>query len=489
MPRTRSCPLMDRRNLSAVDWALPAAVALTAPVLLFPRPEWMWATLLIPVALLVNAAFRRWPVEPSPLNTSLALLLGMVGVSLWATFSIEFSLGKVAGTLLGAFLFWSVLQVVRDERRLISAAAWFCAGGWAFGVVALGVTRWSGRKFPVLGELGELFPPRFHQLAGLDGGFNPNPVGGTVLLFIPLVLLAAWGFARGRLAAPRFPRLTIAAAGLAGLFLLVVLLISQSRSAWVGLGGGLTLWLALRSRVFRWLAPGALVALVALGVLLLFVHPVPVVADLNAGFDDLAGSIGLEARAELWNRAAYGIQDFPFTGMGMDAFRKVVHVLYPLFLIAPDQDIANAHNLILQTALDVGIPGLVAFLSIWAAAGFLLFRVWRRTERPFRRLLAEGLMCGLAAQFVFQFTDAIPLGAKVGHVWWLAIGLAVALYRLEFGKVRLSLWDTVRIPLLWALISLASISLIGEYFPFGLALAVAGGAYLGWEAVSAGHRS
>jgi O-antigen ligase len=31
-------------------------------------------------------------------------------------------------------------------------------------------------------------------------------------------------------------------------------------------------------------------------------------------------------RMELWSRAIYGIQDFPITGMGMNAFRKVMPV-------------------------------------------------------------------------------------------------------------------------------------------------------------------
>jgi putative inorganic carbon (hco3(-)) transporter len=457
---------------------LPAAVALAAPVLLSPRPEWMWAVLPIPAALLVNLALRRRFVEPNPLNPLLLPLLAMVGVSLWATFSIEFSLSKVAGTLLGVFVFWSVVQVVRDEKKLAAAVVLFCAGGLAFAVVALGVTRWSPRKFPLLGELGRLFPPRFHELAGLDGGFNPNPVGGTLLLFIPLFALLAWAIPRERrLAAFRLPASFVL--GLSGLFLLGMLLLSQSRSAWIGLSAALLLWLALRIRFFRWIVPGGL----ALALLLiLFAAPVQSVADLDPVFDDLAGSIGIEARMEIWNRAGYGIRDFPFTGMGMDTFRRVVHVLYPLFVISPDQDIANAHNLILQTALDVGIPGVVALMSIWAAVGILLVGIRRRTETPFRRLLAEALICGLAAQFVFQFTDAIPLGTKVGQVWWVAVGLAVALHRLEFGDVRCKPWEIARLPLLWALISLASISLIGDYFPIGMAIAVAGGAYLGWEA-------
>ena len=64
-----------------------------------------------------------------------------------------------------------------------------------------------------------------------------------------------------------------------------------------------------------------------------------------------------------------------FTGMGMDTFRSVVNVLYPLQIISagsPIKDIGHAHNEFLQAALDLGIPGLIAFISIYIVAFTML---------------------------------------------------------------------------------------------------------------------
>ena len=49
----------------------------------------------------------------------------------------------------------------------------------------------------------------------------------------------------------------------------------------------------------------------------------------------------------------------------MNAFRKVMPVLYPMFLSSPDFDMAHAHNHLLQVAIDLGIPGLVAYFALW----------------------------------------------------------------------------------------------------------------------------
>ena len=72
-------------------------------------------------------------------------------------------------------------------------------------------------------------------------------------------------------------------------------------------------------------------------------------------------------RFALYERAVYGMQDFPWTGMSMNGFREVVHELYPISLLPPPNDIGHAHNHLLQAGLDLGIPGLLFYIVIWCA--------------------------------------------------------------------------------------------------------------------------
>jgi putative inorganic carbon (HCO3(-)) transporter len=128
--------------------------------------------------------------------------------------------------------------------------------------------------------------------------------------------------------------------------------------------------------------------------------------------------------------------------MGMNTFRRVVHVLYPLFTIAPDTDIAHAHNAFLQAGLDLGIPGLVAFLALHLSALGMLSQIWRarRAARVRARLMEAfvlGLGGGLLAHMLYGVLDAVALGAKPGALWWMFLGLIAALYRLTSKRVRL----------------------------------------------------
>jgi putative inorganic carbon (HCO3(-)) transporter len=114
----------------------------------------------------------------------------------------------------------------------------------------------------------------------------------------------------------------------------------------------------------------------------------------------------------------------------MNVFRKVMPRLYPTFLATPDFDVAHAHNHLLQAALDLGIPGLIAYSAMWLTVAALLVRLYRRSAEPVARVLAGGLGAGLIAHFTFSLTDAIPLGAKVGVLFWVTLALAVSLHQV-----------------------------------------------------------
>ena len=60
----------------------------------------------------------------------------------------------------------------------------------------------------------------------------------------------------------------------------------------------------------------------------------------------------------------------------------------------------------------------------------LIVRVYRGSIDRAYRAIAGGLGAGLVAHFFFSLTDAIPLGAKVGVLFWLTLALVVALHHV-----------------------------------------------------------
>jgi putative inorganic carbon (HCO3(-)) transporter len=427
-------PPLDARHRSPagtvarIAAAEPLVVLAIAPALLFPNPARFSLIVLVPVIWWCHRRVTGHLIPPTPLNACLLLLLAMTGVSLVATFDVGVSLGKVSGVLLGALVFWAMVRWTTSESRLAAATAVFLLAGGALAVLGLLGTNWFG-KFPVLASVFERLPKVIRGVPGAEEGFHPNAVAGCLVLFIPLQ--AALLTSAGRRWLPAMYAgggRALLAGGQALLLALTTgtLILTQSRGAWAGLAAACLAFLAWHSRRTRALAAAMLASL----AILAFALGPARLADIAVSRSGPEMARNVSGRVELWSRAIYAIQDFPFTGMGMNVFRKVMPRMYPTIHATPDFDVAHAHNHLLQTALDLGIPGLVAYLAIWFTTGALLVRVYRRGTWPIARILAGGLGGGLLAHFVFSLTDAIPLGAKVGVLFWMTLALAVSLHQV-----------------------------------------------------------
>lgn len=406
---------------------LPIVLAI-APLLMFPSGGRVAAGALVPVVWTCAWMATGRFVPRTPLNWALGLLLVMVGISLVATFDVGFSLGKVSGVALGVALFWALARWTVTPARLRLAVACFSLGG--AGLAAIGLLGTQGaRKFPALQTVVDLaarIPMIVRGLPGAEDGFNPNAVAGALVLFLPLQLaLLTPSCLRWLRPSPdrRASGWLIASQGAVFVVTALAAVLMQSRGAWAGLGAAgfvLLAWMGRRMRRVV-LGAGAFAILVGLAVGL---DP----ARESGGWPSDQGIANhVLLRAELWSNAVEAIRDAPLTGIGMNAFRAIQPARYALFPVASAPDIAHAHNHLLQAALDLGLPGLVSYLAIWVLAGTLLVRAARQATDPALRLVSGGLAAGLAAQFVFGLTDAIPLGAKVGACFWCALGLVVGL--------------------------------------------------------------
>jgi O-antigen ligase len=252
---------------------------------------------------------------------------------------------------------------------------------------------------------------------------------------------------------------------------MLVILFAQSRAAWAALIVGLIcLLLAIgaqrvgacrlcRSRWLRVVAAlvvfGLVVSLIVLGVLGangLLERNVdvpgrdnPVIMDgdvwlrfgdwlVQRGWMTRPATMSWAARVEVWSRALWASAEFPLTGLGMDMFRRSAWEMYPFFQMAYGQDFGHAHNILLQVALDLGLPGLISYLAL--LVGLLVAGWWsyRSSTNQFTRLITLGGIVGLATHALWSFVDALPLGARTNVHWWAMAALLATTSNLVLSK-------------------------------------------------------
>jgi putative inorganic carbon (HCO3(-)) transporter len=375
--------------------------------------------------------FTRTPHDlPIILLVLLTLFSGLV-----LTVDPSLSLPKVYGVMLSVLAYYEIAYGIRLKENLNRWLIVLNALGIGMAVLGLLGADWVSTKLLNLSKVYAFIPRKIADVPrSIRGGFHPNGVAGTLIFVIPIYavqLIAALqaGNRRRSWHATLITGLTF----LALVSTIVTLVLTQSRGALLGLAvASVALFFAWKQ---HWvLSLASLVGLLFLvGVLLIRFPTLLGTFDIaqNAGAQKALSSY--EFRLTMWRLALQVLQAFPLSGVGIGTLDTVARHLFPYlypasFLYNPSATITHAHNELLQVAIDLGIPGFVAYVALLAAFVRTAWRVytWTPDERIKRLIL--GLGAGMLAHQIFGLTDAFLLGTKPGVVMWMIMGLVTGLY-------------------------------------------------------------
>lgn len=404
-------------------------LAMAAPVLYFPDRfgvgviafaigllalGWVWRQLKV-------AVWYRTPVD-WPI---FFLFLVMLPMSVWVAPSPlreEYSIPRALILIWNFSLFWVIVSHASRSRELryVCALGFLCIGGLIASVSLFG-TRWPN-KLPGLDALLNQLPQIFVGIfKGAEHGFHPNQVAGTLLYVLPfLTALVVHALYR------RDWKICLPGGMLLGLVGFVFVAV-QSRAALLSFAICLPVMALLNLCWGRWILGGGMVMT---GIMNVFISPVVLLQRIDQSklLESVVGNINLDGRIEIWQRALYGIADFPFIGLGLGTFRKLVHVHYPFVPSYNGQEIAHAHNFFLQMALDFGLPGLLCLLAIFIIAVVMLVDWTVRTEGINElRIWATGLLGSLLASSIYGLVDAVAMGSNPNFVFWILLALIFSL--------------------------------------------------------------
>jgi putative inorganic carbon (HCO3(-)) transporter len=417
-PASMLLPVGGHKGLAAALVFLIAA----APGLAFP--SFLPATLqpyvvpiCLPAAMLASILLLR---DLRMFAPTLALFEIFVALAWWhMPVHDAAAVTHAAGMALGFLLMSTLANWCATRARLLTAATLFSLGACVVLVTGVLSAGWDTKLLvPGLTQHLKLGLPGLE-----DGAVNPNAVGGTAVLIAPVAfaLLSVRKHAGPAQRAVAWATSIVGAAALA---------ISGSRTAWTAAAVVFVGWVAARAARRFGALTGAL--LTAGGASLVIVAGWASLGTerVHALIASLRGP--LQFRLDIWREAIRVLRASPWFGDGISQFRQ-------LSLRSPEPfgvpfHPSHAHNTFLQVALDLGVPGLVAYLAVLV---IVLALAWRAAGGPDRVVarLAVGAALSLIAVHAFGLTDAIALGAKVGAFQWASIGIIVAAFRMQTGAL------------------------------------------------------
>lgn len=400
-------------------WLLLPAVLVLIPPLLFSSfvPDWAPNAALIGLTglVLLRSIATGGLLGHTPVDWPLMLLLVSLLASLWAAVDRETSLPRTYAFIANLALLWAI--AAQRNTPWLRWSGWLLLwGGLILSVVFLLGADFGATKLPFINrDIYTILPNTELRPFWNSEGFNANMSGGVLALFwAPSVVLIWAGY--------NWQQRDLAKLVTVGLS--VLLLLTQARGALVGVLVALPVITLLHSR--RWLWVWAVAGAIG-GAGVFYLGGPDMVLESILGQGDVLGDSSLQSRQELWERAIYIIRDFPLTGVGLGMVEPVVKLLYPNFIVYPEANFKHVHNIYLQAGAELGLPGLIAHLSLYLLLLYLLLRrVLDYRMTGYYQALALGLLGTLITFLAHGFFEVIIYAPRAAIIVWGLFGLMIA---------------------------------------------------------------
>jgi O-antigen ligase len=354
----------------------------------------------------VALGLYRWVAGRKPIRTGLEAYAGLL--VLWALIMIPFS-SQPAQSLLFARRFyplaalWLFAWAGGTESRRIAVLSALLTAGAGLGIYGI-YQLWRQGEGAHLSASG--------QLVGRVTLAQGYMTGGGIMMILALVALAF-------LLSP-VSRRQRALTSLALVSILASLILTMTRSAWLGFSlGGMVVLAAARPRI----AP-IFLALLVLGT---WAMPATYRARVLSAFD--WSDQHNQARVVMWQTGWRMLKDHPVTGVGDRDLKEIYRSYHP----GQTRDIpGHLHSNYVMFGAIWGLPGLAFALLLLAAIPVLLLARWRRLRAIRSRppplqagwiLAALGVWTGfcVAGFFEWNFGDA-----EVVLLLWIVAGMGLA---------------------------------------------------------------
>jgi len=404
--------------VSWVEWVQVLVVVGMAPLFLFPDISRAWIFMVLPFLMVLRWVKRKRFFDRTILDWGIFVICIQVFITCLIVPDIGFSLSKISGLVYGIFLFYALVSLLKTQGLIKKTVVLFMVGSVVFAALGfLGTMSMGEREVKHIAGLPMLrqqLPHVDFNLTGAEKGFNPNPVGGILVLMIPLFIVFLFWYRKGNKVLDNKNRFVFPLLLVSLIFQLLVLLFTLSRGSWIALVSS--------SLILLYLFIGdkkkyAVITTCTIVFFLIFYIVLIGPQDIKPSSIEIGGTI--VKRNKIWMIGVESIGEHPLFGAGLNCIR-----------LRPDigDKLSHTHNHLLHVGAELGIPALIAYMAILIGAGYMCVRVWKRAESGWMKMAVLGLGWGQVAHLIFGIGDSVPLGARPGIVFWVSIALITSIY-------------------------------------------------------------
>jgi len=381
-----------------------------------PRVLWVDVVLSVVIGIwILKGKFFRFRL--AGIEQWLILYIGIAAIGLPMTVDFLRSLAILQLRILPLFVFiivFNSLKTQQDIRVTLKALLVFIV----LLAVQLLIYGWLNRS-----EMTSPLPGQVTKsIAQTTWGRSNYLASLFIILILPLISMILMKPYRRLL-------FKFAAAGI----VIIALIFTQSRGAFLSLLLGVVLWILLGAFSGRFRKTGRVIGYISFAVILCIaawhILPEEVTGAMTSSSRRLVDQFFWErnsiSRLNLLIEAWAGFIKSPIIGIGIGNQYTVLTVA------------ESVHNLYLETALESGLIGLAALAAYLIAVARVFFHIWKKAPKTQSQLIAESLMISFLISLINAAQEPSFWGPEYAYVLVILIALACAMSKIgipDFAK-------------------------------------------------------
>lgn len=387
------CDLGIELSLNVLIFILPFrhTASIRSFCILFPVLLW-----IVKMVIKRKLLFSRTSLD---LPIAAFFLWGLI--SLLTATNLRYSINEIRGEMATYFLlFYLVINNLRDEEKIKDLIKTLTLG--VFTMSFYGIIEFLQRENRSLTEM-----VKINSLT-VD-------LGVYLILAVPVVFIL-YGLSNS--IKEKFFM------SIVDLIALFALYLTHNRAAWVAFIAQVILLTGIKKKWKTLLA--AIFMIIILMVIAIFspvkdvlIHEVPVPSPKG----EMVGRETALSRIVIWKEGIGKIREHPLTGIGYgkESFKKAFPD-NPIML--EDTGLWHTHNIFMEIALEIGIPGLIIFLWLLYSLTKTIIKGMKTTG--FRKVLMTSLLIVLIGFLIRNQFDYIYID-DTALMFWLLMGMGMAM--------------------------------------------------------------
>lgn len=356
---------------------------------------------------------KKLDFKATPFDAGIALLVLLSAASIWASPDRGFSFYNYYN-LMGRYILiyylvinniHSSTQVKRLMWSMLASAVVVSLYGfyqYFFGATVSALEWVDGEQFPDL---------KMRVFSTLE---NPNLLAGFLVTM--MAIASGMGYKSDEIKSKWIYSILVILFG-------GCLILTYSRGAWLSVLAIVAMYGVLCNRKIFWL-------LLLLPVIAFFAHDA-LLERLMSIMNPTDTSSTL--RLALWESTIAMIMNKPFLGIGWGAY-WMVYPDYDFFINNANTKIFHAHNMYLNIAAEIGIPGLITFLGMMYGHLRLALTSIKGTAQYWSSGIMLGIVGAIFGLIVNGFTDYVLFNIQLSMLFWLLNALIVVVWQQRYQQ-------------------------------------------------------